>query len=218
MAKEKFVFHNSYVDYSGIDQGIRTSRNLTLDEVVKQCYGTISKKTLISYEQGHTDAKASNLMMLSYVLDTSIDALVKRKNKYLFGESHMITRYKLDSLGRYEKCPQSENFVFDNNLNESKKLVAVDLLSDSLLLKMPRGTTLIIDMNLHVINQINEQGVYALLRDKEFYYPSIVRLTPTSRRKNTYTYLDQNMIPIQTGKDDIDTILIGIIKKAIKDF
>jgi transcriptional regulator with XRE-family HTH domain len=218
MAKEKFVFHNSYIDYSGIDQNIRKSRNLTLDEVVKRCHGTISKKTLISYEQGQTDAKASNLMMLSYVLDTSIDALLKRKNTYSFGENHMITRYKLSADGRYEQQPKSENFVFDNNLKESKKLVAVDLMSDSLLLKMPMGTTLLVDMNLYIIDQIDNKGVYALLRDKDYYYPSVVKFTPTPRRKNSYTYLNQNMMPIIATKDEIDIILIGTIKKAIKDF
>jgi transcriptional regulator with XRE-family HTH domain len=218
MAKEKFVFNNPYVDYSGIDKDIRLSRNLTLDETVKRCYGAFTKKTLISYEQGQTDAKASNLMLLSYVYDTSIDALLKRKNKYAIGETNMITRFQLDSYGKYRKSPQNENFVFDSNLNDSKKLVAIDLLSDSILLKMPKGTTLIVDMNLFVISQISEGGVYALLRDNEFHYPSIVRLTPTSRRKNTYTYLDKNMMPNQTDKDGIDTLLIGIIKKAIKDF
>ena len=217
MANEKFVFNNPNVDYTGIDADIRKSRNLSQEELVKRCYGTISKKTLISYEHGLTDAKASNLMMLSYVLDTSIDALLKRKNKYTYGESHMITRYQLDANGTYTQCPQSDNFTFDNNLPESKRLVAVDLMSDSILLKMPKGTTLIIEMGFF-IDHFGSKGSYVLLRDKNVYYPSIVKLTPTPRRKNTYTYLDQDMTPIQTDKDGIDTILIGTIKKAVKDF
>jgi len=219
MTMEKYDYGPPYVLYTGIDPEIRKRRNWTLDDVLNRCYKKISKKTLISYEKGRTDASASNLMMLSYALGTSIDALLKRTNTvHLAFETGYIKRFTFDSNGQYSLNKDNPTYYLDHNLKISKELGAVELASDSIVLGIPKGTILITDQSKEAFKTIDETGKKVLIEEGRVVYPSTIKYTPSSRNKNMYTYLDQNSFPVHIQQKDLFSTVLGVIIKAIIEY
>ena len=71
-----------------------------------------------------------------------------------------------------------------------------------------------IDNDYDVIDQIDEKWRIVFVFHNESFYPTSISYTPTLRRKNNYTFLSNDLKPIQVTKDELRIILYGIVKKS----
>jgi transcriptional regulator with XRE-family HTH domain len=208
------------INYTGIDKDIRERRKWKHEDVVKRCQGLISIRTLQAYESGKINATAPKLMLLSDVYNVSIDSLLKRNmNPVLLKENKKIVRYE-KVKDHYERNSKTGYYYLDENIKETTELGAITLDEDCLPLRLPRGTTILIDTSPSSFIIEENTHVKVMLNIKGEIYPTTLAHTPLPRHKMLFTYMNKDNRPIHITKKEIDEneLILGVIKKAIIDF
>ena len=217
--EEKQKLKKRLINYTGIDAELRKKRGWTMDEVLQRCHGLMSKRTLQDYENGSTEATSSNLMLLSDAFHVPIDVLLGREmNPVLYFENKKIIRY-VKKNNQYERNSNTGYYYIDENIQENTELAAITLDEDSLALRLPRGTTILIDTspNSYIIKE--KMHINVMLNIKGELFPTTLAHTPLPRHKMLFTYINKDNKPILASKKEIDEneLILGVIKKAIID-
>lgn len=212
--------------YTGINGAIRNKRGLTQEALAQKTNGLINVRTIQNYELGLTEAKASNLLILANILETTIDVLLKRPNNYSYAlEDAQILPYRFNHLDNYVPNRDADPFDFGDNLNDSYTIGYHVLKEDNLLLNLAKDTTLIFEREIDVrdyFQKTKKKDFIGLLNLKDKngnHFIHITRIVNSEhdRKKYNYLYFDQYDTPIHIGLE-INDILVGVVKKSVCNY
>jgi len=225
-------------EYKGINPEIRLSRGLKAKDLAELCDKKISIRTIKAYEKGQTDASIRKLLVLAEALNTSLEVLLGLETTPLQSkESNKIVKYDHDFKLSSYKYKEDKFYFLDEGLlikdqdsdkgsTKTKKfsynhdLMAIELLEDSSVLHVPKGSTLIVDRSFYDLRNNDYSNLRLLMRVDNTFYPVKLYYSGNARSKNRYSYEDINGNLQFINKKDIhlDPQFIGIIKKAIVDY